>query len=199
MLTIFFKTGNLKIQTLHGCRTIEDKIRQDSHDGIATLNGEPDKKGVIKDNDNITIRVEKEGMDPQKMRVNLKVDAPDGYLFCMSSEKSKKLLERFDVNSLFAINDLPKFSNAINDYFEKARPMDGTKTGQVYYDNMTSTSPSIAETMYYPEFRKSSLFAIEKEWRVVFRAKSAINYQPTIITCPEAISYCSTVDIGQLD
>ena len=194
----FFNDGSLIINTLKNYQKMEGDIRQDPEEGLGHFVTELNEKGLQADESGIILSIQNPDPNLKREKIpEVKVDAGNHFILSTSDEKNKELLERFEVDSLFAINDVVQFSNEIALEIHKQYELLLRRIRKVDYKDDKKMPKDLMDMFSWSVFQKSTRYKIEKEWRVMFFPKCAIHF-PIIIKCPDAIQYCDRVDVTQL-
>ncbi len=186
----FFRTGQLMLTTYGQCQTHECNVRRDTHEGKASF----------------SLKLDSLGMSGG----GIQTVGWQSYMLCTSLCESKKLLERFNVDSYFRITNVLGFLDAISkrvpgcgsgkigsciyrdgDAFGKPLPFKEIPPNIDTSNN--SEKPMLAPVEFEmsdePYFIKSDLFAIETEFRFIWGVPYDVK-GPIKIECPEAIEFC---------
>ena len=186
----FFRSGKLRLTTYGQCQEHECNIRRDSKEGKANFSLELDALGMSGG--------------------GIQTVGWQSYMLCASLRESRKLLERFNVDSYFRITNIFGFLDAISrripgcgsgkigsciykdeDEFEKPLPF---KQLSPNIDASASAgkfqlAPVEFEMSTEPYFIKSDIFSVEAEFRFIWGVPYDVNGAITI-ECPEAIQFC---------
>jgi len=186
----FFRTGQLQLTTYRKCQEHECKIRRDSNEGKA----------------NFSLEFEQFGMSGG----GIQTVGWQSYMLCTSLTESRKLSERFAVDSYFKINDILRFLDAISrrilgcgagkigtciykDEHALSRPLQFRSIPSDVSQSPNSQGPVLSPVHFEmsdePYFIKSEIFAVETEFRFIWHVPYDVD-KPKIIECPEAIQFC---------
>jgi hypothetical protein len=113
-------------------------------------------------------------------------NAPDLYIYCMTSEYNETVMKEFGCNACLEISRPTEFFAAISHTIRHKGRFDGF--GPIQY--MDKTTNYLKPHRVHPAAMKDNEYAYQKEWRAIWiPAKQPC--QPLFVDVPRAIRHCS--------
>lgn len=162
--------GIIKINTLYGCRKIENcSERQDIEEGITKHKA---KGMTINPDGTRNIRVAFHNMTPKTITFTsdgYNLSSPNAYIYCLSSERSSQIMECFNgTDTCVEINNIEKFARIISyKLVDLGLINEGYPAGFwqcVYRDRNFGEDPNKTQGFLI----KDSKYQHQKEWRLAW-------------------------------
>jgi len=122
------------------------------------------------------------------------IQVPDAYVFCISQEYSKKIMDSFECDVCIEISNLKQFLSQIDRKLRHfVKPM--SWAGPITY--MERHYPFHEEKNIYPATTKEPKYSYQKEFRVIWDPLIASSQlkplKPKIIKIPNATRFCRLI------
>jgi hypothetical protein len=215
----FKEKGRVQINNIYRCRNIEKKNIRDPFEGRTKYIIHTEEDTIVLSKEQVNAMT-----NDYHFSAALKIgpnswfadflNVPNAFVFCTSHRLDKELMEEFDCDAWYRINDIKQFTNTVGEELGKQYRLSLTVANKVTYvnskeirvtnknkDSVFRTTPyeksgsDRIKTIYIEDyFIKPKAFSQQEEFRLIFVPVSQIGKEPVYVECKKLLDYCEFND-----